>query len=59
MQNLKNVDIRIFDINGKLILSQKKYNSKESISISKFKKGIYLLEITKNNKRSLKKFIKQ
>jgi pimeloyl-ACP methyl ester carboxylesterase len=54
-----NVQVRILDINGRLIQQHLKYGSMHSFDISKLKKGVYLFKITDGTNSITKQFIKE
>jgi hypothetical protein len=58
LQNINNASIRVFDITGKLILTEEKYFSNQSINISNLKAGVYFVRISKDKNHTLKKFVK-
>ncbi|RLJ62602.1 putative secreted protein (Por secretion system target) [Lacinutrix venerupis] len=51
--------IRICDVNGRKIFTQNILNRINKVDVSTLKTGMYLLQITKDNKTSTKKIIKQ
>jgi len=55
--SLQHIEIYIFDINGKLIFSQKQENN-HSVNVENLKKGIYFLELRNKNQKFTKKLIK-
>ncbi|MFN0729988.1 virginiamycin B lyase family protein [Polaribacter gochangensis] len=50
--------IQIFDINGKLVIEKKNYQSKEIVNISSLKTGVYLIRVVSTKGNAIKKFIK-
>ena len=50
--------INIFDINGKLIKAIKDNSDIQQVNVASFSKGLYFIEIINENKKSIKKFIK-
>lgn len=55
----QNIDISIFDITGKRILTEKKIEKDRIIiNVQNLEKGIYFLEIRNANKKSVQKIIK-
>ncbi len=54
-----NTEIRIFDFSGKKVFQQLKGNTQNTIDISNFKKGFYVVSITENNKKLSKKLVIQ
>jgi len=56
---IEKASIKVFDINGKLVLDNKNYNSKEVLNISNLKIGIYFVKIKSNKGNTMKKFIKK
>ncbi len=50
--------IQIFDINGKLVIEKKNYQSKEVVNISSLKTGVYLIRVVSTKGNAIKKFIK-
>ncbi|TVZ55429.1 putative secreted protein (Por secretion system target) [Lutibacter sp. Hel_I_33_5] len=59
LQNLSQVDVKIFDLNGKLILKENEYSSNQSINTSKLSNGVYFVRILSQGNQIIKKFIKQ
>lgn len=55
----KDLDIKIYDILGKLIIDKSVISNNNFIDISNIKKGIYLVRISNNNQSITKKLIKQ
>jgi methionine-rich copper-binding protein CopC len=51
--------VKIFDINGKLLLNMDDYSSKEVLNISNLKIGVYFVKIESDKGNSMKKFIKK
>lgn len=54
------LDVKIFDVFGKLIKSEKTNELKTSISVSELKSGIYLIQLSSNSERIVvtKRFVK-
>jgi len=50
--------IKIFNLNGKQVIKTVNFSSKQQIDVSTLPAGLYLLQITRNNKVKSKKFIK-
>lgn len=57
--SLPNVNIKIFDITGKQILTKSFENQRIKIDISNFRKGIYSLRINYGNQYLNKRFVKK
>lgn len=57
--DLKNCDISVFDIMGKLILKEKIVQNKTRINLSSFSHGIYFIQLQNDDNIISKKFIKQ
>lgn len=57
ISNCKNSSIIILDIAGKVMISKENYNG-ENIHISSMEKGVYHVIISKNNKMTSLKFVK-
>lgn len=55
--NQKVESVKLFDIQGKLILDKKIYSN--SLDVSGFKNGVYILELFSGNKKNSLKFIKK
>ncbi|APY11742.1 endonuclease I [Seonamhaeicola sp. S2-3] len=55
----KDLDIKIYDILGKLIIDKSVISNNNFIDVSNIKKGIYLVRISNNNQSITKKLIKQ
>jgi hypothetical protein len=49
---------QVYDLNGKMILSNKINNVKETIDLSNFNKGIYQLKVSASNQTGVIKLIK-
>jgi hypothetical protein len=49
--------VKIFDIQGKLVLNRK-INS-NNLNVSELKNGVYIVEVFSENKKSSQKFIKK
>lgn len=56
---IKNCEISIFDIMGKLILKEKMIQEKIRINLSEFSNGIYFMQLQSGDKMINKKFIKE
>jgi hypothetical protein len=54
---LQNASIRIFDINGKLVIS--KQLTQNTVNISTLAKGAYVLQLSVNDKLTERRFVKQ
>ena len=54
----KDVNVNIYNVLGKLITSEKVNTNNNSIDISNFSKGIYLLKINSGKRFITKKLIK-
>ncbi len=54
-----NLDIKIYDILGKLVISKPITNNNDYVDISNINKGIYLVKISNNNQSITKKLIRQ
>lgn len=52
-------DIKIFDINGRILKSLYIDDTKIKINISNFKSGVYFIQITDNSQKTIQKFIKK
>ncbi len=57
--NTKTINLKIFQINGKLIYSDESENKHISINISDLKNGIYFLKINTDKNSTLLKFVVQ
>lgn len=58
-ENLQGSNIRIMDINGKEVYSNRNVNNLISVDLSLCSNGLYLIEIEKDGQRSTSKFMKQ
>ena len=60
VSNLKedNVDLKIYDINGKIVMQQK-ISNKEYLNVSKLSNGIYQLTFEGKNWKENRKLIKE
>jgi len=56
---LQQTDLKIFDITGKLILNNKVSLQNTAIDVGILQSGVYLLEISSADKRTVRKFIKE
>lgn len=54
----KALDIKIYDILGKLVISKSITNNNNYVDVSNINKGIYLVKITANKQTSVKKLIR-
>lgn len=57
--NFDNASVQLFDLSGKLLLSQNLNHSNQAIDLSDLSSGIYLCRISVDGKKSTKKVIKQ
>jgi hypothetical protein len=55
--DLSSADIRIYDIQGRLLVNPKKYYN--DLYVGNLKQGMYLLQIQMNGAKYIKKFIKK
>lgn len=57
LKNAENANIQVFDILGKLILSQDNISVDEQINVSNFENGMYFMRISKDNAVTTKRFL--
>ncbi|NPA67634.1 MAG: Omp28-related outer membrane protein [Chlorobi bacterium] len=55
--NVKNADVKIFNVTGKMMLHEKNVSGNQFINISKLKSGTYFAEIKTKNNKIIKKLI--
>jgi hypothetical protein len=59
VQGVDKCNVRIFNVLGSLLYERKTYIKNERISLERWKKGIYLIEIRRGDLRNVKRFIKR
>jgi len=57
LRNAENANIQVFDILGKLILSQNNISVDAQINVSQFQSGTYFMKISKDNLVTTKRFL--
>ncbi|SRX74907.1 T9SS type A sorting domain-containing protein [Aequorivita antarctica] len=57
VKNAENANVQVFDILGKLILSQENIAMDAQINVSQFQAGTYFMKISKDNLVTTKKFL--
>ncbi|CAM3296689.1 T9SS type A sorting domain-containing protein [Aequorivita lipolytica] len=57
LKNAENANIQVFDILGKLILSQENISMDEQVSVSNLENGTYFMKISKDNAVTTKRFL--
>lgn len=57
LKNAENANIQVFDVLGKLILSQENISMDEQINISNLENGTYFMKISKDDAVATKRFI--
>ena len=55
--NTENAKIKIYDLMGKLLHTQKLNNNHENINLSNITKGLYIVELYTNHLKEVKKII--
>lgn len=57
LSNAENANIEVFDLLGKLILTQKNIDMNQQINVSKLQNGTYFMRISKEDAVATKKFV--
>lgn len=57
--NFQTVNIKVFDVSGRLVFENLNYNSNQKLNISSLKKGIYFVKIIKGSFVRIGKFFKK
>lgn len=57
LKNAENADIQVFDILGKLILSQTNISNDAQVNVSSLQNGTYFMKISKENAVTTKRFL--
>jgi len=57
LKNAENANVQVFDVLGKLILSQNNIAVDAQINVSQFQAGTYFMKISKDNLVTTKKFV--
>ena len=57
LKNAENADIQVFDVLGKLILSQTNISRDEQVNVSSLENGTYFMKISKDNAVTTKRFL--
>jgi len=57
LRNAENADIQVFDILGKLILSQTNISRDQQVNVSNLENGTYFMKISKDNAVTTKRFL--
>ena len=59
INDLKNITVSIYNIQGKLLLQQAIKQTQIEINISSFAKGVYIIKVYNDNNIMVSKFIKE
>ena len=59
IENAEESNLRVISMTGKMTLERTIQSTNEAIGISDLEKGVYFIEITKDNSRSIQKLIKK
>ena len=57
--NAAESDVRIYDMTGKIMIEKTIKSSNETIGVNSLEKGVYFIEVTKDNNKSTQKLIKK